>query len=114
MSLKIYYLDDEVDLLDAFSEMVSSEARKVRTFSDPAEAIAAAKKDRPDVFFIDYRLPTCTGDSVANALDSSIFKILITGEIHTIPTQNFQGIVYKPFRSSDIEAVLDRVLSTRK
>ena len=42
MPLKIYYLDDEPDLLEIFTDTFSSDSIKVTTFSDALPAIDAA------------------------------------------------------------------------
>ena len=41
MPLKIYYLDDETDILTMFVDTFSGPDRKITTFSDPEKAILA-------------------------------------------------------------------------
>lgn len=108
MSLKIYYLDDEKDLLDNFADLFSTPDREIVTFTDPEEAVAAIKASPPDILFIDYRLPGCTGDQVANRLDPSIPKVLITGDMHVNSSYKFYKIFEKPVDLDVLEEFIQK------
>lgn len=107
MNIKVYYLDDEQDLCDNFLETFSSDTIKVTTFVDPELAMKAAEQDRPDIFFIDFRLPKITGDQVALKLDPSIPKFLVTGDITVATKYNFVKIISKPYEVHEINEAIE-------
>ena len=107
MALNIYYLDDEVDLCEIFSEYFESDDMEITTFIDATEAIEACKKKAPDVFIIDYRLADTTGVEVALAVDKAIPKILVTGELAINDSTMFNDVVLKPHHLEGIENIID-------
>ena len=114
MPLRIFYLDDERELVDIFVELFSGPDREIVVFTDPSKAIQAAQEDAPDIFFIDYRLPNLTGDQVAQRLDPRLPKILVTGEIDVKVTYKFMNILEKPYKVYVIEAILNQFGKSKK
>jgi len=110
MPFRVYYLDDEESLCNIFSEFINSKDVHVTTFVDPSEAIKICKKNPPDLFFIDYRLPGTTGDIVASDIDENIPKILVTGDISIHSTYDFQQILSKPLDFNNIQKLIDSYL----
>ena len=106
MQLKVYYLDDEAELCEIFSEYFSSPEIKIITFIDPVRAIEAAKENPPDVVFVDFRLPKTTGDQVAQSLDPHIPKYLLTGELSPNTKYHFKKIISKPYNIVEIQEIL--------
>jgi DNA-binding NtrC family response regulator len=111
MPFRIYYLDDEEDLLNLFKVFIVSDKVEVTTFNSATEAIACCQHTPPDLFFIDYRLADTTGDKVAEALDANIKKILLTGELDMDKAPLFEQVIKKPFKLSHIKNVVEQVLS---
>jgi DNA-binding NtrC family response regulator len=114
MSLKVYYLDDEADLCELFADYFSSDKVAVTTFVDTKIAIEAIKKNPPDIFFVDYRLPNTTGDEVAKALDPKIPKILVTGEFSIKTDYKFDLILSKPIDVALIAQVISKNISANR
>lgn len=114
MKLRVYYLDDERDLLEAFVDTFSSDEIQITTFENPQLAIDAARDNPPDVFFIDMRLPRTTGDVVAQQMDPNLPKILITGDIHVTCKSEFLKIYHKPFQISEVEKLISDFLETKR
>lgn len=112
MSLKIYYLDDEPDLLEMFVDLFSAPDRDIITFSDPKTAIETIQKSPPDILFIDFRLPNITGDQIALMLDPKIPKVLITGDMQVKCVYRFDAIFDKPYREAQVEEMITKL--TRK
>jgi DNA-binding NtrC family response regulator len=110
MAFKIYYLDDEVDLVNLFKAFVVGEKIEVSTFTDASEAIACCQLTPPDLMFIDYRLTDTTGDRVAAVLDKNIKKILLTGELDMAEDPLFELIIKKPFSLSCLKKIIDERL----
>ena len=111
MTINIFYLDDEEGLCEIFAEILGTEQIKISTFINEHEAIAACQKKPPDLFFIDYRLPNMTGSDVAFAVDSSIEKILVTGDLLVDCSYNFNRIISKPYKFDLIARLIDTHLS---
>ena len=107
MSLVVYYLDDEVDLLDVFSEIYGSEEIQIVTFSEPEKAISAIRSSPPDLLLLDNRLPGTTGDLIAQKLDQNIPKALISGDLTLEPKANFVKVFSKPFNSKEMTEFLN-------
>lgn len=114
MSLKVCYLDDEIDLLEMFSDLFSQPGREIITFSDPLEAVTAIQKNVPDIFFVDYRLPGISGEEIARKLDPKIPKVLISGDIHIESDYPFRAVFSKPFDAQQIEALLSQIAQEKR
>lgn len=108
MPLKVMYLDDEIELCNNFVELFESDRVHIVAFTNPTEAMAAAKASPPDLMFIDYRLPSVSGDQVAQALDPKIPKILVTGDISVVTSYRFVEVLSKPYREAEILKIFDR------
>ncbi len=113
MTLDIVYLDDEVDLLELFSELFSSEKVKVHTFSSPQEAIDYSTAHPPDLIFLDYRLPGTNGDEISKKLDSHLPKVLLTGDINNEFQVDYFSILQKPYSAEDVQKILRQFVSSR-
>ncbi len=113
MPFRIYYLDDEPDLLEVFKDSFSSDEILITLFSDPAAAIEAIAKNPPDLVFLDYRLPKTTGDQIALGLNKNIPKALISGDLQVVTQARFDAIFTKPFKNNDIEAFINSVRSQK-
>ncbi|WP_448565268.1 response regulator [Thalassotalea ganghwensis] len=107
MIFNVVYLDDEQDLCEIFYEFLSNDETVVKTFTIPEDAINAINDTPPDLFFIDYRLPATTGDDVAKAVDKSIPKVLVTGDLSVQTDYMFDQKVAKPYQFSDIQQLIE-------
>ena len=60
---KIFYLDDDNDLLEMFANNVQEWGFKIDTFNDPKAAFNILEKhaNQYDVLLIDYRMPLING-----------------------------------------------------
>jgi DNA-binding response OmpR family regulator len=114
MPLKIYYLDDELELLEIFSDLFSSDDVVVTTFSDPKTAIEAIKASPPDLLFLDYRLPNTTGDQVALQIDPKIPKAIVTGDLSVTLEAKFDAKYAKPFSIKEVKAFINLYVDRRK
>lgn len=113
MPLDVYYLDDEVELLELFSEFFSTPQVVISTFTDPAEFLAAVARRKPDLVFLGYRLPGNTGDQIGARLDGSIPKALITGEIQVKLSEHFAAQFGKPLPLDEIKRFIDSIESMK-
>lgn len=106
MKIKVYYIDDEPELLEIFSETYVRPEIEITTFLDPEEAMVSIQKMPPDLLFIDYRLPKINGDDFALQLDPQIPKVLLSGEMSLKCQSKFIAVFEKPYQSHKIEAFL--------
>jgi FixJ family two-component response regulator len=113
MSLKVYYLDDEPDLCENLADILSSPEVTVETFQDAASLVSRCEKFKPDLIFLDYRLPGTTGDEVAQKLEPSIPKILITGDIHVQTNYQFVAVLPKPTQIKHLHAAIEHAKEVR-
>jgi len=113
MPFKIYYLDDEADLLEMFVDAFAEPGIEITTFATPAEAQLAIKNCPPDLLILDYRLPKITGDQIALGLDPKILKVLITGDLSVSPKANFARIFHKPYTTLEMRDFLSECRSKK-
>lgn len=66
--VKILVVDDEPDVTDVLSAVLSGEGWQVRTASDGASALEAARTFQPDAVVLDWMLPDLDGLQVLRAL----------------------------------------------
>lgn len=111
MLLKVVYLDDEPFLCENFVDCFSSPEIEITTYTDPELAVQLIQANPPDVLFLDYRLPGTNGDEIAQKLDPSIPKFLVTGDIMVKTEYKFVKVFSKPYDSEDVMAELRKFIS---
>lgn len=113
MQFNVFYLEDEADLRDIFTDSFSTVHIEVRTCGDPLIAIEEIKSNPPDLIFVDYRLPKMRGDEFAKLVDPKIPKALITGELNVQCVVTFDAIFDKPFKYELIQTFIARLAKQR-
>lgn len=63
----ILVVDDEFDLLAAYSMLFELKGFRVRTAGNGVEALAAARRERPDLVLSDYMMPLMNGGELCRA-----------------------------------------------
>ena len=107
MPIRVMYLDDEPVLCEIFSDHFSCPDVVIETFTDPTQAIAKANETKPDLLFVDFRLPGITGYQVAAAIREDVPIYLVTGDLYANPDKRFHGVFSKPFKIEEIQSVID-------
>lgn len=110
MPFKIYYVDDEPELLEIFIDCFTSPELSISTFTDPKHAIRAIQQSPPDLLILDYRMPDMTGDQLAQTVDKSIHKVMITGDLEVVPKAEFLKIFRKPYNLFELKELIDGYL----
>lgn len=105
--LKVLFLDDEADLCEIFSELLSGPNCEVRTFQDAGTALAGCESWSPDIAFLDFRLPGSSGLAVAAKLPKNTVKFLVTGELDLKPDPSVNGVLKKPLDFDQIVKIVD-------
>jgi CheY-like chemotaxis protein len=57
----ILVVDDEFDVLSAYTMLFEFRGFRVRTAANGAEALAVARRERPDIVVSDYMMPVMNG-----------------------------------------------------
>lgn len=78
---RILVVDDEIAITDVLQSFLEEKGHEVFTAYDGDEAVAAAKRERPHLIFLDIYLPRMDGLEVlksVRAFDGSVGIIMIT------------------------------------
>lgn len=104
--LKVGYIDDEPALCETFKDNFEDDHIEIAAYSNPQEGIEQMAAFKPDIIFLDYRLPDMTGDDIAEQLDPAIPKFLITGDLFVKTRYPFVKIFGKPYDFDELEDLL--------
>jgi CheY-like chemotaxis protein len=63
----ILVVDDEFDVLSAYTVLFEYRGFRVRTATNGVEALAAARRERPDIVVSDYMMPVMNGAALCTA-----------------------------------------------
>jgi len=124
MKQHVFFIEDETELLSAYTELLLSEGYKVDSFSSGAEALKAIDQKGiiPDVLVSDYHLHKMTGIDIFKHLKNKniqIPMILISGFVDTfIVTQceivGASGLIEKPYDIQTLVETIDRAIEKNK
>lgn len=81
---KILIVDDEIGIVEEIKSFLLEEGYQVRTADTAKEGIRAVDEFRPDVIFIDIKLPDISGIEVLKAVKEKSPKtkvVIITGYV---------------------------------
>ncbi|MGD8321045.1 MAG: sigma-54 dependent transcriptional regulator [Gemmatimonadota bacterium] len=118
---KLLIVDDERSIRDALVQVFEYEGHEVRGASDGPEALEAAAGMRPDVIFLDVKMPGMDGLEVLTRLreaDPSLLVVMISGHgtIDTAVEATRKGaydFLEKPLDTSRLLVTLKRALELR-
>ncbi len=105
-TLSIVYLDDEIELCSLFKDLFEEPGIQISTFSDHEAVIDYCLKNKPDLVFLDYRIPKLRGDLVAAQLPSNLNLYLVTGELDLKLPKGFEDCLSKPFDIPKIKEII--------
>ncbi|MDR7544422.1 MAG: hybrid sensor histidine kinase/response regulator [Armatimonadota bacterium] len=119
---RILIIDDEEIVLDACSQILEGSGYEVATAMDGALGLRRVEELRPDVVFVDLKMPGLSGFEVLErirALDPSIVTIVITGYA-TLDSavgamqKGAYDFLPKPFTPDEFRLVTQRGLEKRR
>jgi two-component system sensor histidine kinase/response regulator len=118
---QILIIDDEVSILDGCRQALEKSGYTVITTSDGPEGIRLAREKRPDLAFVDLKMPSCSGMDIIELLSkdmSDIVLIVITGYASIVSAveamkKGAYDYLPKPFSPDQIRAVTKRGLEHR-
>jgi CheY-like chemotaxis protein len=117
---KVLIVDDNSDVLEIVSELVSATGYRPITAASGSEAIEKAKADMPDVILLDINMPDMDGWTVLRRLKeeglTEKIKVMMLTATADIGTDIFglqdvvSGYIRKPFTNSELGERLRAVL----
>ena len=119
---RILIVDDEQDVLQHLSSILSSSGFEVMVAERGFEALKLAAEKKPDVIILDINLPDIDGGEVANRLSqnpqTSVIPIvyltgLVTKQEQKEPRKIGKSfVIAKPVLKGELLSIISKVLST--
>lgn len=112
----ILVVDDEQPLRDLLAEILESEGHRVIVAGNGREALAMARRDRPDLVVSDVMMPFLNGVKLcqqlkAEASTASVPVILMSAAgPRVVNGSGADAFLKKPFDLDEIEAIIGRLL----
>src|SRR6185436_8918197 len=117
---RVLVVDDVLQNREVLSQMLGGIGCDVRLAEDGAQALEAIRAERPDVVFMDIRMPELGGPEVARrvfeefgrcqmklvAISASVFEHEQQGYL----AAGFDAFIGKPFRFEEVYDCLQRLL----
>jgi len=119
---RILIIDDEEVVLDSCSQILEGSGHLIQTAPDGATGLKLVDTFRPDLVFIDLKMPGMPGMEVLekiNALDSTIVTVVITG-FATVGSaveamkKGAYDFLPKPFTPEEFRLITRRSLERRR
>ncbi len=120
-SCSVFVVDDEPDMAQLIAASLRLSGFRVRTFSDPVEAMKALEGAHPDVVVTDVKMPGVDGMEVlrhARDLHPKSGVIMVSGYVEDDQAkeavdQGALAFLPKPFSRKQVVDVIDRFLADR-
>lgn len=118
----ILAIDDSVEFLKMFKEILEELKCTVFIASSGVEGIKKLTEVKPDVIFLDYKMPQMNGiETLARIrkINKDVAVVILTGyaEMDMAVKAHYLNIfefITKPFSIEDIKNVIERALKNRK
>ena len=116
--MKIIAVDDEIIQLEQLKEVISEVVPdcELNGFSNPLEALAWAKENRPEIAFLDIQMPVMDGIILAKELkmqNPKINLVFVTGYyeeyVFDAMPLHFSGYLQKPANAQKVRQELDNL-----
>jgi signal transduction histidine kinase/CheY-like chemotaxis protein len=111
----VWMADDDALILNLGASILKKHGVEHRVFSSGVELLKAFDKEKPDVIFLDMRMPVMSGLEVCDRIRHRTGRLI---QIYALTAQvlkheqtellnnGFDGIVMKPFREADLVSSL--------
>ncbi|HNY66550.1 MAG TPA: hybrid sensor histidine kinase/response regulator [Deltaproteobacteria bacterium] len=118
----ILVIDDEESILDGCRQTLEKSGYSVTTTPDGADGVRLAREVRPEVAFVDLKMPNCSGMDIIELLSKDlpdIVLIVITGYASIVSAveamkKGAYDYLPKPFSPDQIRAVTKRGIEHRE
>lgn len=108
--VKIFVIEDNLDILDYISRSLSQYGCRVKAFSNGTDGLAYYDQFKPDIVITDIHMPGISGNQVAaiirNTKPYCPRLICITGDPQEAVKENFDLILQKPVSLKDILTII--------
>ena len=114
-ALKVLVVDDEAIIRDFLNRLLALEGIEVKTVDSGWKAIAMAKEEQFDIFFIDVRMPGMDGVDTFYELKKMAPNskyVMMTGYsldelLKRLEGENIEAVITKPFDIKEIVTILE-------
>lgn len=118
----ILIIDDEESILDGCRQALEKSGYSVITSSDGAEGVKLAREKKPEIAFIDLKMPNCSGMDLIELVSKDmpdIVLIVITGYASIVSAveamkKGAYDYLPKPFTPDQLRAVTKRGIEHRQ
>ncbi|HEY8209511.1 MAG TPA: response regulator [Myxococcaceae bacterium] len=116
-------VDDDLDMVDAFADVLRAEGHSVRMATNGREGLARLAEEKPDLIICDVEMPIMSGPDMAMEIflgdaGRELIPILLSSGVVDLPrvaarvgTPYFLG---KPFTFQQLTDLLARALAERR
>jgi CheY-like chemotaxis protein len=115
----VLVVDDEFDVLSAYTMLFEFHGYRVRTAGNGVDALAAAARELPDVVLSDLMMPVMDGAELClhwradPALRDIPFILASAGIVRDDPALPYDSFFKKPIRFEALLAEIDRLIAAR-
>jgi DNA-binding response OmpR family regulator len=119
---RILIVDDEVDLVEACTMALEREGHAVDATTDARQALASARRARPDLVMLDWIMPGADGGAVLSQLRADATTahtpVLVVSALPDGDTRarsaGADAFLAKPFDADQLRDTVSAVLRTRR
>lgn len=118
----ILIVDDDPDVVEALSDLLTLEGHSVRTARDGLDGLSCLDARLPDVVLLDIEMPQMTGPEMVYRMfvddlgRERVPVVLVSGKVDLPGVAAEVGTPYalgKPYTLDEITAIIDRALRER-
>ncbi|MDD4976597.1 MAG: response regulator [Bacteriovorax sp.] len=121
----LYIVDDDPKIIEVMLSMLAPYELKIKTFTDPIEALKQLTDTPARVVFLDYNMPTLNGKNfIIRMSERYLFQycttFLVTAQqfdqmnIDLLHTLGFSKVIQKPFTEKDLIGAISEVVGVMK
>lgn len=119
---RLLLVDDEPNILSALVRLLAPEPYEIETFTDPAAALAHAKRAEFDLVLSDYRMPEVDGVSfltIFRSLQPDCARLVLSGYadidalLGSINDARIFRFICKPWHDGELRAAVTQALAHR-
>lgn len=118
MAKKIIIIDDDFNIRDVLSKILTSKGYLTLTSADALNGIQLIKNNLPDIVILDYKLPYAMGDNVLRKIKeiSHTIKVIVLSGYDEIPPESFLEMGAEMFisKSQGITTIVNKILEMDK
>lgn len=122
MNGKILIVDDQKEIAEFMSGILSARGFESRSCCDPREALPLVRAFKPDLCILDFQMPFMTGSQVAEHIkdcDPTIGIVFLTGEndiqtaVHAM-RKGANDFLNKPVNLAELDSAIARAMEHRR